>query len=196
MSLQAPAKADQYKDSLVTCVEESDRILTLLNSIMDVSEAETGTMRLKLETVNLTKLIRETVELYQYVAEDKDIVVSMDCSEDIQLTADFIRMRQVIANLLDNAIKYNRIGGRILISAGVEGHQAVISVRDTGIGIPAEETPEIWDRLYRGDKSRSQPGLGLGLSVVRAIVHAHKGDVEVNSEPGVGSDFTIRLPGV
>ncbi|HEU4478829.1 MAG TPA: histidine kinase dimerization/phospho-acceptor domain-containing protein, partial [Pyrinomonadaceae bacterium] len=103
MCLAAPAKTEQYKESLATCVEESDRILTLLNSIMDVSEAETGIMRLKLETVNLTKLIREMVELYQYVAEDKDIVVSMDCSEDIHLTADFIRMRQVIANLLDNA---------------------------------------------------------------------------------------------
>jgi signal transduction histidine kinase len=193
MCLEAPAKAEQYKESLATCVEESDRILTLLNSIMDVSEAETGTMRLKLETVNLTKLIREMVELYQYVAEDREIVVSMDCREDIHLTADFIRMRQVIANLLDNAIKYNRIRGRIVISAGVEGHQAVISFRDTGIGIPGEEIPQIWDRLYRGDKSRSQPGLGLGLSVVKAIVRAHRGDVEVSSEPGVGSDFTIRL---
>ena len=194
MCLEAPAKAEQYKESLATCVEESDRILTLLNSIMDVSEAETGTMRLKLETVNLTKLIREMVELYQCVAEERDIVVSMDCSEDIHLTADLIRMRQVIANLLDNAIKYNRIHGRIMISARVEGNQAVVSFRDTGIGIPTEEIPQIWDRLYRGDKSRSQPGLGLGLSVVKAIVRAHRGAVEVSSEPGVGSDFTIRLP--
>ena len=194
MCLEAPAKAEQYKESLATCVEESDRILTLLNSIMDVSEAETGTMRLKLETVNLTKLIRAMVELYQCVAEERDIVVSMDCSEDIHLTADLIRMRQVIANLLDNAIKYNRIHGRIMIRTRVEGNQAVVSFRDTGIGIPTEEIPQIWDRLYRGDKSRSQPGLGLGLSVVKAIVRAHRGAVEVSSEPGVGSDFTIRLP--
>lgn len=194
MCLEAPAKPEQYKESLATCVEESDRILTLLNSIMDVSEAETGTMRLKLETVNLTKLIHEMVELYQYVAEDSGIVVSIDCSAEIHLTADFIRLRQVIANLLDNAIKYNRIGGRVVISARVEGHQVVMTFRDTGVGIPAEEVPEIWDRLYRGDKSRSQPGLGLGLSVVKAIVRAHRGDVEVSSEPGIGSDFTIRLP--
>jgi signal transduction histidine kinase len=196
MCLEAPAKAEEYKESLATCVEESDRILTLLNSIMDVSEAETGIMRLKLETVNFTKLIREMVELYQYVAEDSDIVISMECNEDIHLTGDLIRLRQVIANLLDNAVKYNRSGGRIVISARAEGHQAVITFRDTGIGIPAEEVPVIWDRLYRGDKSRSQPGLGLGLSVVKAIVRAHRGDVEVSSEPGVGSDFTVRLPNV
>ena len=194
MCLEAPAKTEQYKESLATCVEEADRILTLLNSIMDVSEAETGIMRLKLETVNLTKLIHEMVELYQYVAEDRDVAVSLDCSEDIHLTADFIRMRQVIANLLDNAIKYNRVGGRVVISACVEGHQAVVRFQDTGIGISAEEVPAIWDRLYRGDKSRSQPGLGLGLSVVKAIVRAHNGDVEVSSESSVGSDFTIRLP--
>ncbi|MPZ78439.1 MAG: HAMP domain-containing protein [Deltaproteobacteria bacterium] len=194
MCLEAPSKTEQYEESLATCVEESDRILTLLNSIMDVSEAETGTMRLKLETVNLTKLIREMVELYQDVAEDNDIVVSMDRAEDIYITADLNRMRQVVANLLDNAIKYNRPGGRVVISVRLAGDRTVMSFRDTGIGIPADEIPDIWDRLYRGDKSRSQPGLGLGLSLVKAIVRAHTGHVEVHSEPGVGSVFTVRLP--
>jgi signal transduction histidine kinase len=196
MCLEERSSQEEYKEALVTCVEESDRILTLLNSMMDVSEAETGTMRLKLETVNLTKFIREMVELYQLVAEEKDIDVAMDCAENIYITADLNRMRQVVANLLDNAIKYNRTGGRIMISARVEGHQTVMSFRDTGVGIPAEEIPEIWGRLYRGDKSRSEPGLGLGLSLVKAIVQAHTGAVEVHSEPGVGSVFTVRLPAV
>ena len=195
MCLGAPSKTEQYEESLATCIEESDRILTLLNSIMDVSEAEAGTMRLKLETVNLTTLIREIVELYQDVAENNGILVSMDCDEEIHITADLNRMRQVVANLLDNAIKYTRPGGRVVISVRL-GNQAVVSFRDTGIGIPAEELPNIWDRLYRGDKSRSQPGLGLGLSLVKAIVSAHRGDVEVHSEPGVGCDFTVRLPAV
>ena len=196
MCLEERSSQDEYREALVTCVEESDRILTLLNSMMDVSEAETETMRLKLETVNLTKLIREMMELYQVVAEEKDIVVSMDCAEDIYITADLNRMRQVVANLLDNAIKYNGPDGRIMISARVEGHQTVMSFRDTGIGIPAEEIPEIWRRLYRGDKSRSQPGLGLGLSLVKAIASAHRGHVEVHSEPDVGSVFTVRFPAV
>ena len=151
-------------------------------------------MRLKLETVNLTQLISEIVELYQYVAEDNQIVVTMDCDEDIYVRADLNRMRQVVANLLDNGIKYTPPGGRVMISVRREHEQTVVSMRDTGIGIPAEEITEIWSRLYRGDKSRSQPGLGLGLSLVKAIVRAHKGDVEVHSEPGVGSDFTVHLP--
>jgi signal transduction histidine kinase len=196
MCLIPQSTHEQYKEALVTCVEESDRILTLLNSIMDISEAETGILRLKLETVNLTTLIGETVELYQVIAEDKDTAISMNCAEDIRITADLNRMRQVLANLLDNAIKYNRRGGRVMISTRVEGHQAVITIQDTGIGIPANEISDIWDRLYRGDKSRSQPGLGLGLSVVKAIVCAHRGNVEVHSKPSVGSDFTIRLPAI
>lgn len=196
MCLEEQSSHEQYKEALVACVEESDRILTLLNSIMDISEAETGTMRLKLGTLNLTRLIREMLDLYQYVAENNNIVVSMDCGEDVCIAADLNRMRQVVANLLDNAIKYSQPGGRVVISVRLVGNQAVISFRDTGIGIPAEELPNIWDRLYRGDKSRSQPGLGLGLSLVKAIVRAHRGDVEVHSEPGVGSDFTIRIPAV
>ena len=196
MCLGARSSHEQYKEALVTCVEESDRILTLLNSIMDISEAETGTMRLKLGTVNLTTLIREMLDLYQYVAENNNIVVSMDSAENVCIAADLNRMRQVVANLLDNAIKYSHPGGRVVISVGLVENQAVISFKDTGIGIPAEELPNIWDRLYRGDKSRSQPGLGLGLSLVKAIVRAHRGDVEVHSEPGLGSDFTIRIPAV
>ena len=194
MCLEQRSSQDDYREALITCIEESDRILTLLNSMMDVSEGETGIMRLKLETVNLTRLIREMVELYQVVAEEKDIDVAMDCAEDIYITADLNRIRQVVANLLDNAIKYNGPGGRVMISARVEGDQTVMSFRDTGIGIPAQEIPDIWKRLYRGDKSRSQPGLGLGLSLVKAIVSAHRGHVEVHSEPGVGSVFTVRLP--
>ncbi|MGH9896120.1 MAG: sensor histidine kinase, partial [bacterium] len=96
--------------------------------------------------------------------------------------------------LLDNAIKYTSDGGRIEISAHPEPQGVQIAVKDTGVGIPAEELPKIWDRLYRGEAGRSQRGLGLGLSLVRAVVQAHKGSVEVRSEPGQGSQFVIHLP--
>jgi signal transduction histidine kinase len=99
----------------------------------------------------------------------------------------------VLANLVDNALKYTPRGGRVEIRAVREGNAAVVSVSDTGVGIPAEELPRIWERLYRGDKSRSTRGLGLGLSLVQAIVKAHGGQVDVQSTPGAGSTFTIRL---
>src|SRR6185437_661137 len=99
-----------------------------------------------------------------------------------------------LANLLDNAIKYNRPGGKVTLAAEQGGDAVLITVSDTGLGIPPEEKDKVWDRLYRGDKSRNEKGLGLGLSLVRAVVQAHGGTVEVSSEPGRGSVFTIRLP--
>jgi signal transduction histidine kinase len=103
-------------------------------------------------------------------------------------------MRQVFANLLDNAIKYTSAGGIVSINVRAEGGQALVTFRDNGVGIPPGEQDKIWTRLYRGDKSRSQRGLGLGLSLVKAVVEAHGGAVSVASEPNQGSVFTVRLP--
>ena len=104
------------------------------------------------------------------------------------------RIRQAFANLLDNALKYTPEGGSVTIFAARRGRGAVVRFRDTGIGIPEDEQGRIWDRLYRGDKSRSQRGLGLGLSVVKAVIEAHRGKATVQSQPGDGSEFTILLP--
>jgi signal transduction histidine kinase len=193
-SLQSAPGREHYAETLADCLEESDRVLTLLNTLMDISEAETGTMKLSLVPVNISNLVEDTVALYEYVAEDKSITISVDCAKDIGMTADRNRMGQVLANLLDNAIKYTPHGGNIVIGAYQEPEHNVILVKDTGIGILSEDVPKIWDRLYRGDKSRSKPGLGLGLSLVKAVVEAHKGRIEVDSEPGGGSVFTLYLP--
>jgi signal transduction histidine kinase len=103
-------------------------------------------------------------------------------------------MRQVFANLLDNALKYTPSGGRIKISCAEQDDRVVVQFEDNGIGISPSEQPRIWERLYRGDKSRSERGLGLGLSLVKAIVHAHQGKVSVESHANQGSKFTVELP--
>jgi signal transduction histidine kinase len=193
-SLQSAPGRERYEETLADCLEESDRVLTLLNTLMDISEAETGTMKLSLVPVNISNLIEDTVGLYEYVAEDKNITISVNCAKNIAMNADRNRMRQVLANLVDDAIKYTPSGGSIAIDAYHEQDQTVILVKDTGVGIPPEEISKIWDRLYRGDKSRSQPGLGLGLSLVKAVVQAHKGRIEVHSVPGAGSVFTLHFP--
>jgi signal transduction histidine kinase len=161
---------------------------------MDISEAETGTMKLDLATINISDLIEEIVELYEHVAEDKHIAVSFSCPKNIGITADRNRMRQVLANLLDNALKYTNDEGTVAIDAYEQDSQIVIRVRDNGAGIPPAEISKIWDRLHRGDTSRSQPGLGLGLSLVAAVVQAHRGRIGVQSEIGCGSIFTLYIP--
>jgi signal transduction histidine kinase len=182
------------REALADCLEESDRVVEMLRTLMDISEAETGTMALRVELTNLAELIRQTIDLYEDVAEERGVRIETRTPDDLTLTVDHNRMRQVLANLVDNALKYTPQGGSVSISAAQEGTDIVLTVADTGVGIPADELPRIWDRLYRGDKSRSTRGLGLGLSLVRAIVRAHGGTVGVESVPGHGSRFTLRLP--
>lgn len=194
MALRSHPDAETYKQALADCLEEAEQSLTTLNALMDVAEAEAGAMKLDLEEVDLSSLIHSVLGLYEHVAEDKGITLQGALPERLCLQADPKRIRQAVANLLDNAIKYTPQGGRIEIKAHGEPQQVLISVRDTGIGITPEELPKIWDRLYRGEASRSQRGLGLGLSLVRAVVFAHKGSVEAHSESGKGSRFVISLP--
>ena len=195
-ALRSTTAADGPQEALADCVEESDRVLTILQTLMDVSEAEAGAMKLARSQVNIASLWTEVIELYAYVAEEKEDYRHHQISPRPAAGAriDPIRLRQVFANLLDNAIKYTPDGGQVTVRSSREGANVAISVRDTGMGIRPDEQGKIWDRLYRGDKSRSQRGLGLGLSLVRAIVHAHHGEVRVVSEPEKGSDFIVTIP--
>lgn len=194
-ALQSECEEAALREALMDGAEELERIVTMLNTLMDISEAETGTMKLDLQEVNLVSLVGEVAELYQYVAEDKGIGMAIALPDELCARVDPNRTRQVIANLLDNAIKYTPSGGRVEIEACRKADdEAMISIRDTGAGIPPHDLPKIFDRLYRGDKSRSHRGLGLGLSLVRAVVYAHKGRIEVESHTGQGSQFVLFLP--
>ena len=192
----ASGDAQAQREALSTCLEESERILAMLDTLMDISEAETGTMRLALTDVTLTVLVTEIVSVYEEVADDKQIQIGTEVEEGLTVAADRDRLRQVLANLIDNAVKYTAPGGRVTVSARADGPNVVLEVTDTGTGIAAHDLPHIWERLYRGDQSRTERGLGLGLSLVRAIVRAHGGSVDVRTEPGRGSTFTVRLPRV
>jgi len=182
------------KASLSDCVEESERVLTMLTALMSITEAEAGVMHLNLEKTSLPAALKKAIELYEMVIEEKKISVTTEFQGLGESTVDPVRMRQVFANLLDNALKYTPSGGRIKISCAEQDHRVVVQFEDNGIGISPAEQPRIWERLYRGDKSRSERGLGLGLSLVKAIVHAHHGKVSVESQANQGSKFTVELP--
>ncbi len=185
---------DDYREALADCLEESDRIVTMLEVLMDISEAETGTMRLERRPTEVAAVVRDAIELYSDVAEERQVTIHQDLPPALSVVGDPARLRQVLTNLLDNAIKYTPAGGRIDVAAREAAGAVIVSVRDTGCGIPAADLPRIWERLYRGDASRSERGLGLGLSLVRAVVEAHGGKVTVESIPGEGSTFLVSLP--
>ena len=185
----------RYREALADCVEEADRVSSLLTALMDISEAETGVMSLQREAVDVGAVLEETVDLYEDVAESCGISLRVSVpAEGVRCLADRPRLRQVLANLVDNAVKYTPTGGSIELAARDHGREVEISVRDTGVGIAADQLPRIWDRLYRGDAAAGGRGLGLGLSLVRAIVRAHGGRADVFSEPGHGSTFRVTLP--
>jgi len=195
-ALQTAVGEGALREALMDCAEENERIMTTLTTLMDISEAETGTMRLNMERVDLAGLIEECAELYEDLAQEQGITLVTDAAPGLYAQADASRIRQVLANLLDNALKYSRPGGSVLVAGRQEGHSVAVTVRDDGEGIPSQDIPRIFERLYRGDKSRTHRGLGLGLSLVKAVLKAHGGDIRVKSAVGNGTEFVFTLPGV
>ena len=193
-ALQAQGDPAALREALADCMEESERVLLLLETLLDVSAAESGVLPLRRAAVDLSAVLASAAGLYREVAEEKNIRVELDAPEPVGVDADALRLGQAVANLLDNALKYTPAGGWARLEARREGDQGVIRVSDSGPGVPEAEREKIWRRLYRGDASRSQRGFGLGLSVVRAIIEAHGGSVTVAAAPGGGALFTVQLP--
>jgi len=184
----------RYREALSDVLEESERVSSMLTTLMDISEAETGTMTLNVSEVDLAALTQEVSDLYEDTAEDAGVGLATSVAPGLTVPADRDRLRQAIANLVDNAVKYTPRGGRVDVAASADHDSTSIRVADTGPGILEQDLPRIFDRLYRGDQSRATRGLGLGLSLVRAYVEAQGGTVSVSSRLGSGTTFTIRLP--
>jgi signal transduction histidine kinase len=187
---QDPAEA---RGALADCVNESDRVLHLLETLLDISAAEAGALKLNRDRFDVRTLVEQAADLYREVAEERKITLTVEQPEPAEVDGDPIRLGQAINNLLDNALKYTPSGGRVVLATRAEPDDVVITVSDTGPGIRAEEHEAVFRRLYRGDASRSRRGLGLGLSLVKAIAEAHGGTVAVDDGPEGGARFIIRL---
>lgn len=194
LALQDGGDPIEARGALADCVNESDRLLHLLEALLDISAAEAGALKLNRDRIDLRSLVERAEDLYREVAEEKHIAVAIDLPEPVEADADAIRLGQAVNNLLDNALKYTPEGGKVVLTARAEPNAAVLTVTDNGPGVPIAERDAIFRRLYRGDSSRSQRGLGLGLSLVKAIVEAHGGTVSVEDAPGGGAQFVVRLP--
>ncbi|MFC0875783.1 sensor histidine kinase [Saccharicrinis sp. FJH2] len=176
-------------------ISECDRLIYMVNSTLEISEIETGVFINQQSTFNLFNLLIKAVDIFTPVAEDKGIEIKTNFSIDnIELTGNINLIQRAISNIIDNAIKFTKTGGTIFIEYYILGDKVIISIRDSGIGIAKEEQERIFDKFYKVDKSRNTLGNGMGLSIARAYINLHNGNIKLDSETGKGTTFKIELP--
>ncbi|MBC7430264.1 MAG: HAMP domain-containing histidine kinase [Bacteriovorax sp.] len=185
---------EKLKIAAEESVENLDNILKMVQTIMTMSGLNTKTYSLNKEKFPANKIIEEIVELYIFVAEEKHITIISNCSTGTIVFADRLMVRQALANLLDNAIKYSPHNTQVTVECYTEGPEVCFIIKDQGQGISADDMPRIWERLYRGDKSRHEKGFGLGLSLVKIFIESNDGQVTVESTEGKGSIFKVKFP--
>ncbi|AXH99133.1 sensor histidine kinase [Sporosarcina sp. PTS2304] len=175
--------------------EEAERLKTLVKNLMDVAQMDEMTFSVTKSEFSAQQFIQDIVQLVQPSFDMKDITLHIEAAHDFSLIADRMRLEQIILNLLDNALHYSKSGSIVIVRAFQEKAYAVLQVEDNGCGISAENQQEIFEKLYRVEKSRSRSfgGAGLGLAIVKELTEAHGGTIEVQSELGKGSIFTVRL---
>ncbi|HEV3003924.1 MAG TPA: ATP-binding protein [Pirellulales bacterium] len=207
VALNADRTTGEYKDLLYEIVDECSRLGVLVNQLLLLAEGDAGELRIDRDAVRLDHLVATSLDMFRGAAEERGVELASRCSGPAVVAGDAGRLRQVVNNLIDNSLKFTPSGGRVLVelerdpargAAGQDGERVVLRVRDTGSGISADELPHIFDRFYRGDKSRQRDdrtcGNGLGLSICHSIVAAHGGEIEVESVVGKGTQFTAYLP--
>jgi len=183
------------KDFLSRIEAEVDRMTQLVAELTELSRIETGKAELKLELVNLNMIVEEVIAQLTPQAERQNLSLEMTLADDLPATpVDKERIRQVMVNLIHNAIKFNRPGGSIRTTTKQSEGSVVVEISDTGTGIAKDDLPQIFERFYKADKSRTGQGSGMGLAIAKHIVEAHGGNIWVQSEEGKGSTFSFSLP--
>lgn len=175
-------------------IEECDHLLLMINTLLQISETEAGVAGSVMERVDIADVVHDACELFRPLAQDKGIGITCEEAGRFYVDGDIHGLQRMIANLLENAVKYTPAGGTVMVSFSLKKDGIIIGIRDTGIGISEHDLPHLFERFYRSEPSRSQPGFGLGLSLARAVARAHGGDIKVTSRPGEGSLFNVTLP--
>jgi heavy metal sensor kinase len=189
---------DQYREAMFNALQDIDRLSQIVRALLLLSQAESGQLVLQKARLNLCDVVDDLVDQFQIPAEAAGVKLSAELPPECPAQVDRVQIERMITNLLSNALKFTPVGGAVRMAVRSQPHGIEIVVEDTGCGIPSESVPHIFDRFYRVPGSGTAPGpeqgLGLGLSFVAWIVKAHGGKIEVDSTPGKGTRFTIRLP--
>jgi two-component system OmpR family sensor kinase len=196
LALRSPKQNVQYKETIMSALEEVTRLSKVVQSLLEISRAETGQVKIDFLPLNVSDTIRDIAEDMQILAEEKGIKLESIIEDNIIIMADYVRIHQTLINVIDNSIKYNRPNGSVLVRMQTDSQCAVIRISDTGVGIPDDCLEHIFDRFFRVDKARSRDvdGTGLGLAIVKWIVESHHGTIDVESQLGKGTMFTIKFP--
>lgn len=196
IALRSKDDMEHMRAALTSSLEEIDRMSSIVMNLLDLAKMDVEKGALPMVPVSIDRVLAERFEHFRRRAANKGIELVLTRSVPAVVTGDSVRLSQLLANLIDNAVKYTARGGRVELSLDIEGAEAVIRVKDTGMGIPAADIPYLFDRFYRVNQARSgdEGGAGLGLSICREIALAHGGTITVASEPGFGTTFTATLP--
>jgi signal transduction histidine kinase len=193
MSLLKEKSIDAYQDMAASTMEECDILIDMINTMLDITEVEAGVNEVKTEEFELVALILEACELFRPIAEEKKIDLKTNLPESLTLKNDRKKMQRIMTNILENAIKYTPEDGMVSISAAAQDGEVRIDFKDTGMGISENDLPHIFERFYRCDRSRSQGGVGLGLSLVKAYIESMNGTIRVWSTINQGSLFALKF---
>jgi signal transduction histidine kinase len=176
-------------------IRECDRLIEMINTMLEIAQIDSGLTPVGNSRINIVELVKQAVDLFGPVAEDKHQALEFTHNEPhFWVQGSMNNLQRMVANLLDNAIKFTPDNGKINVSLSSRDHCLILQIRDNGIGIESEKLPHIFERFYRGDESRSNAGNGLGLSLALATARSHKGNINVESMPRQGSTFTVTLP--
>lgn len=198
ITLRRDRPSEEYKRVLTSNLEEIIRLSRLVEDLLMLARGDSGQVELRCEPVNLDKLCQQMADYISPLAQQREQTLTYNsASAEVTVNADLQRIKQLLLNLLDNAIKYTEPGGKITLDLKAEDKCAVITVSDTGRGIPTEDLPHIFERFFRRSaktSDRSASGFGLGLSIVKWIVDSHGGKIETRSQAGQGTEFIVKLP--
>ena len=194
MALTAGNAIQEYQAAAASTIEDCDRLLEMINTMLYISQTEASAAELTTEVVDMAGVVRDACELFQPVAEDRGVNLVIDIGAGLKVRGELQALQRMLANLIDNALNHTPVRGTVTVSVNGDRTNGVITVKDTGIGISQDDLPHIFRRFYRCDRSRSRPGVGLGLTLVEAIVHAHRGLISVTSNLHAGTIFTVTLP--